>query len=130
MKEVNILPPPPPHLLEIYGASTASYAENKCSTYQRYACALFSANSLYLRPLFSKALILSNTGGIRANVEATMPLQLASFAVRQNVASDNPQRIISATDDVSILETVELDFWNRGFQRGLPLVVIFLFLGS
>ena len=40
---------------EIYGASTASYVENKCSTYHRYACALFSANSLYLHRLFQKA---------------------------------------------------------------------------
>ena len=47
-------PPPPPHLLEIYDASTVSYAENKCSTYQRYASALFSASSLYLHRLFSK----------------------------------------------------------------------------
>ena len=45
-------------LLKIYGASTASYAENKCSTYHRYASALFSATSLYLHHLFSKALIL------------------------------------------------------------------------
>ena len=45
---------PPPHLWEIYSTSTASYAENKCSTYQRYACALFSANSLYLYRLFPK----------------------------------------------------------------------------
>ena len=43
-------------LLKIYDASTASYAENKCSTYQRYACALFSASSLYLHRLFPKAL--------------------------------------------------------------------------
>ena len=41
-------------LLKIYGASTASYAENKCSTYHRYASALFSASSLYLYRLFSK----------------------------------------------------------------------------
>ena len=44
------------NLLKIYDASTASYAENKCSTYQRYACALFSASSLYLHRLFSKGL--------------------------------------------------------------------------
>ena len=44
-------------LLKIYGASTASYAENKCSTYHRYASALFSANSLHLYPLFSKTSI-------------------------------------------------------------------------
>ena len=40
---------------EIYGISTASYAENKCSTYHRYASALFSASSLYLYRLFQKA---------------------------------------------------------------------------
>ena len=48
---------PPPPGLKIYGTSAASYAENKCSTYHRYASALFSANSLHLYPLFSKASI-------------------------------------------------------------------------
>ena len=38
-------------------ASTASYAENKCSTYTRYASALFSAVSLYLLRLFSKGTV-------------------------------------------------------------------------
>ena len=38
-------------------ASTASYAENKCSTYTRYASALFSAVSLYLLRLFSKGIV-------------------------------------------------------------------------
>ena len=46
--------PPPPNFLKIYGTSTASYVENKCSTYQRYASALFSPNSLYLNRLFPK----------------------------------------------------------------------------
>ena len=48
---------PPPRFLKIYGTSAASYAENKCSTYHRYASALFSANSLHLYPLFSKTSI-------------------------------------------------------------------------
>ena len=53
--EMDILPPPPPpNFLKIYGTSTASYVENKCSTYQRYASALFSPNSLYLNRLFPK----------------------------------------------------------------------------
>ena len=67
-------PPPPPYLLKIYGASTASpcqkctslytfgsefrhcrnIAFDKCSTYHRYASALFSPNSLYLPRLFPK----------------------------------------------------------------------------
>ena len=38
-------------------ASTASHAENKCSTYTRYASALFSAVSLYLLRLFSKGTV-------------------------------------------------------------------------
>ena len=38
-------------------ASTASHAENKCSTYTRYASALFSAVSLYLLRLFSKGIV-------------------------------------------------------------------------
>ena len=38
-------------------ASTASHAENKCSTYTRYASALFSAVSLYLLRLFSKGFV-------------------------------------------------------------------------
>ena len=38
-------------------ASTASHAENKCSTYTRYVSALFSAVSLYLLRLFSKGLV-------------------------------------------------------------------------
>ena len=37
--------------------STASHAENKCSTYTRYASALFSAVSLYLLRLFSKGFV-------------------------------------------------------------------------
>ena len=49
--------PPPPNFLKIYGASTASHAENKCSTYHRYASALFSSNSLYLNRLFPKKII-------------------------------------------------------------------------
>ena len=57
--------PPPPQLLKIYGASTASYAKNKCSTYQRYACALFLANSLYLHRLFLKALEKQKRHGCR-----------------------------------------------------------------
>ena len=40
---------------EIYGVSTASHAENKCSAYSKYASALFSAVSLYLHRLFQKA---------------------------------------------------------------------------
>ena len=41
--------------LKIYDASTASHAENKCSTYHRYASALFAASFLYLhRLVFSK----------------------------------------------------------------------------
>ena len=38
-------------------ASTASHAENKSSTYHRYASALFSAVSLYLLRLFSKGFV-------------------------------------------------------------------------
>ena len=38
-------------------ASTASHAENKCSTYTRYASALFSTVSLYLLRLFSKGFV-------------------------------------------------------------------------
>ena len=49
--------PPPPNFLKIYGTSTASHAENKCSTYHRYASALFSSNSLYLNRLFPKKII-------------------------------------------------------------------------
>ena len=64
MKEVCIIPPPP-HLLEIYSTPTASYAENKCSTYQRYACALFSANSLYLYRLFPKGFFSQYTAHLR-----------------------------------------------------------------
>ncbi len=37
--------------------------------------------------------LLFNTSGIRANVEAALPLQLASFAEWQNVATENAQRI-------------------------------------
>ena len=51
-------------LLKIYDASTASYAENKCLTYQRYACALFSASSLYLHRLFPKALAMVSTSSL------------------------------------------------------------------
>ena len=54
---MSILPPPPPNFLKIYGTSTASHAENKCSTYHRYASALFSSNSLYLNRLFPKKII-------------------------------------------------------------------------
>ena len=41
-------------ILKIYDTSTASHVENKCSTYHRYASALFSASSLYLYRLFQK----------------------------------------------------------------------------
>ena len=53
----NMYTTPPPNFLEIYGTSTASHAENKCSTYHRYASALFSPNSLYLNRLFPKKII-------------------------------------------------------------------------
>ena len=46
-----------PFPFENMRASTASHAENKCSTYTRYASALFSAVSLYLLRLFSKGLV-------------------------------------------------------------------------
>ena len=72
--EINIRPPPPPNFLKIYGTSTAppcqkctslytfgsefrqsrNIAFDKCSTYQRYASALFSPNFLYLNHLFPK----------------------------------------------------------------------------
>ena len=42
--------------------------------------------------------LLFNTSGIRANVEAALPLQLASFAEWQNVATENAQRNRTATD--------------------------------
>ena len=46
-----------PSPFENMRASTASHAENKCSTYTRYASALFSAVSLYLLRLFSKGFV-------------------------------------------------------------------------
>ena len=46
-----------PSPFENMRASTASHAENKCSTYTRYASALFSAVSLYLLRLFSKGIV-------------------------------------------------------------------------
>ena len=46
-----------PSPFENMRASTASHAENKCSTYTRYASALFSAISLYLLRLFSKSTV-------------------------------------------------------------------------
>ncbi|AIW89621.1 hypothetical protein JO41_07300 [Treponema sp. OMZ 838] len=46
-----------PSPFENMRASTASHAENKCSTYTRYASALFSAVSLYLLRLFSKGTV-------------------------------------------------------------------------
>ena len=46
-----------PFPFENMRASTASHAENKCSTYTRYASALFSAVSLYLLRLFSKGFV-------------------------------------------------------------------------
>ena len=46
-----------PSPFENMRASTASHAENKCSTYTRYASALFSAISLYLLRLFSKGFV-------------------------------------------------------------------------
>ena len=48
---------PSPSPFENMRASTASHAENKCSTYTRYASALFSAVSLYLLRLFSKGIV-------------------------------------------------------------------------
>ena len=46
-----------PSPFENMRASTASHAENKSSTYHRYASALFSAVSLYLLRLFSKGFV-------------------------------------------------------------------------
>ena len=43
-----------PSPFENMRASTASHAENKCSTYTRYACGTFLPNPLYLHHLFSK----------------------------------------------------------------------------
>ena len=80
MKEFDVIPPPPPHLLKIYGASTASYAENKCSTYHRYASALFSASSLYLHRLFAKALILFTAAN---NLYTAIENHLRSIKVRR-----------------------------------------------
>ena len=90
MKNTYIIPPPPPHFLKINDASTASHAENKCSTYhfrhgrrclhaasslynklevQEYTrtyiferiFALFLASSLYLHRLFPKGFFLQYT---------------------------------------------------------------------
>ena len=85
--------PPPPQLLKIYGASTASYAKNKCSTYQRYACALFLANSLYLHRLFSKALILFCTiNNIYAAVKNVLRTDKDVRGIEQNrVCTTNSQ---------------------------------------
>ncbi|EPF46747.1 hypothetical protein HMPREF1222_01324 [Treponema vincentii F0403] len=49
----------------VCGTSTASHAENKCSTYNKYVSALFSANSLYLHRLFSKGALLKYTAHLR-----------------------------------------------------------------
>ena len=55
LKTLSANPSPSP--FENMRASTASHAENKCSTYTRYASALFSAVSLYLLRLFSKGFV-------------------------------------------------------------------------
>ena len=44
----------PPLLLQIYGASTASYGKKVSSTYLRYACGTFLPISSYLHRLFAK----------------------------------------------------------------------------
>ena len=48
-------------LLQIYGASTASYGKKVSSTYLRYACGTFLPISLYLHRLFAKVHFRSGT---------------------------------------------------------------------
>ena len=74
-------------LLKIYGACTASHCQKHTSLYA------FGSEFRQSRNIASDI-----TSGIRANVEAALPLQLASFAEWQNVATDNPQRIRTAKD--------------------------------
>ena len=109
-KQNGYIPPPPPHLLKIDGASTASHRQNytslysfdcefrrcrnsllfntsgiraaaeKSSTYHRYASALFSASSLYLHRLFAKALILFTAAN---NLYTAIENHLRSIKVRR-----------------------------------------------
>gem|GEM_PF-2481024 len=81
MCKVSSILPPPLRLLEIYCASTASHAENKCSTYQRYASALFSANSLYLHCLFLKALEIWRICVVTSQKTVLNVLELPRMAV-------------------------------------------------
>ena len=48
-------------LLQIYGASTASYGKKVSSTYLRYACGTFLLYFLYLHRLFAKVHFRSGT---------------------------------------------------------------------
>ena len=71
-----------PSPFENMRASTASHAENKCSTYTRYASALFSAVSLYLLRLFSKGFVfpLPIVSGKTSGKELLLFLFLAFLA--------------------------------------------------
>ena len=57
-------------LLQIYGASTASYGKKVSSTYLRYACGTFLPISLYLHRLFAKGFIQNGQGCIFFDVSA------------------------------------------------------------
>ena len=120
--------PPPPNFLEIYGTSTASHAENKCSTYHRYASALFSSNSLYLNRLFPKKII---TKGKQHNFFANKRLSHKTRKkIFHSVCFLYRHVLGIGTRQSKKQKTKPLTLKKMGFLGAKPLSRTFLFSGS